>query len=76
MNAFSCTQANCTRVYNTSSGYLDVVNGQILLQREGRLCPEDGTAMFLEWLAQSDDGITEMWRCGQKNCCRVVAVKP
>jgi hypothetical protein len=76
MNAFSCTDQGCTRAYNTSSGYLDVVDGRILLQKEQQLCPEDDTAMFLESLAPSNNGTVEMWRCGQKNCTRIVAVRP
>lgn len=72
MRAFACNEPGCTRVYNTSSGYLDVISGQILLQKEQQLCPEDRTAMFLE--AVGSDGV-ETWRCGQINCNTEVNLK-
>ena len=74
MNAFACTSPGCTRAYNTSSGYLDVVDGRILLQKEQQLCPEDGTAMFLEFVSPPKS--VEHWRCGQINCKAAIAVQP
>jgi hypothetical protein len=73
MNAFGCTESGCTRAYNTSSGYFDVVDGRILLQKEQQLCPEDGTAMFLE--SVSPPKSVELWRCGQINCNAAFALQ-
>ena len=74
MRAFGCNQTGCTRVYNTSNGYLDVIEGRLLLQKEQQLCAEDGTAMFLE--SVSLNGQLETWRCGQKNCDKSVVLRP
>ena len=76
MRAFACIVDGCTRAYNTSSGYLDVVDGRIALQKEQQRCPEDSTAMFLESVATSEKRPIEFWRCGQTNCTHQVALKP
>jgi hypothetical protein len=73
MHAFACDKSECTRAYNTSSGYFDVVNGSVVLRKEQQLCPVDGTAMFLESVRQ---GGAEIWRCGQINCEQAVPLKP
>jgi hypothetical protein len=63
--AFKCDAAGCTRAYNSSMGYFDIVNDQFqLLEKEQQDCHRDETPMFLESIA----GDTEIWRCGQRDC--------
>ncbi len=65
VRAFKCDEAGCTRAYNSSMGYFDIVNDQYkLLDKEQQDCQRDETPMFLERI--EDD--TEIWRCGQRGC--------
>ena len=74
IDAFTCPVLGCTRAYNTTNGYLDIVEGQAVLQMRQKLCPEDGTPMFLE--SVSPPKSVEHWRCGQTNCNGAIAIQP
>jgi len=63
--AYKCDEASCTRAYNTSMGYFDIVNDQYkLLDKEQQDCHRDETHMFLERVERD----TEIWCCGQHGC--------
>lgn len=63
--AFTCEESECTRAYNTSMGYFDIVNDNFrLLDKEQQDCHRDETPMYLERIA----GDTEVWLCGQRGC--------
>lgn len=65
VRAFKCDEADCTRAYNSSLGYFDIVNDQYrLLDKEQQDCHLDETHMFLERI----EGDVEFWRCGQIGC--------
>ena len=66
VQAYKCFEANCTRAYNSSQGYFDLVDGNtMVLQMEQQDCPDCGLPMYLRaWQA---DG-TETWRCAQVGC--------
>jgi hypothetical protein len=68
VQAYRCGEADCTRAYNSSQGYFDLVDGStMLLQMEQQDCPDCGLPMYLR--AVQPDG-TETWRCGQLGCPR------
>lgn len=62
--AYKCDEPGCTRAYNSSLGYFDLVNGQIARDLSQRICPDDEQPMFLE-KAQGTGG---MWRCAANGC--------
>ena len=62
--AFACSVAGCTRVYNGSLGYFDVMEDGWLAEKYQQKCPQDGSPMFLENVS----GKTENWCCAQINC--------
>jgi hypothetical protein len=64
--AYKCGEPDCTRAYNSSQGYFDLVDdGVMLLQMEQQDCPDCGLPMYLRSL-QADG--TETWRCAQAGC--------
>ncbi|HUJ39382.1 MAG TPA: hypothetical protein VLW54_02450 [Candidatus Acidoferrales bacterium] len=66
VQAYKCGEADCTRAYNSSQGYFDLVDdGVMLLQMEQRDCPDCGLPMYLRSL--QPDG-AETWRCAQVGC--------
>jgi len=66
VRAYKCGEPDCTRAYNSSQGYFDLVDGStMLLQMEQRDCPDCGLPMYLRSL--QPDG-TETWRCAQVGC--------
>jgi len=66
VQAYKCGEAGCTRAYNSSQGYFDLVDGStMVLQMEQRDCPDCGVPMYLRAL-QPDS--TETWRCAQVGC--------
>ena len=73
VTAFSCKMSGCSRAYDSRTGYFNVVNGRIALQKNQRLCRQDNTPMFLESVLQN--GI-EVWRCGQIDCDGKVRCRP
>jgi len=64
VTAFKCDESGCTRAYNTSLGYFDIVEKRFLADKEQQDCRLDGSHMFLEH-AQGD---LERWSCGQVGC--------
>jgi hypothetical protein len=66
VQAYKCFEAGCTRAYNSSQGYFDIVDGNtMVLQMEQHDCPDCGLPMYLRnWWS---DG-TETWRCAQVGC--------
>lgn len=65
VKAFKCGEPGCTRAYNSSFGYFDIVSDRYARQKEQQLCSEDGTPMYMD--AISPEGI-ETWRCAQTGC--------
>ncbi len=65
MKAFKCGEKNCTRAYNSSFGYFDIVNDGYLQQKHQQKCLDDGTPMYMD--AISPESI-ETWRCAQIGC--------
>ena len=66
IGAYKCDEPNCTRAYNSSQGYFDIVDaGVIVLQMEQHDCSNCGLPMYLH--SFHADG-TETWRCGQVGC--------
>jgi len=66
VHAYKCFEANCTRAYNSSQGYFDLVDGNtMLLQMEQQDCPDCGLPMYLR--SWQPDG-RETWRCAQVGC--------
>ena len=66
VQAYKCGEADCTRAYNSSQGYFDLVDGStMLLQMEQQDCPDCGLPMYLRAL-QADGA--ETWRCAQVGC--------
>ena len=72
LRAFYCNQPGCTRAYNTSNGYVEIVDGRIDLPQERQTCPRDGTAMFLE--SVTHEGF-QNWRCTQTRCSSAVSLQ-
>jgi hypothetical protein len=64
VKAYKCDEAGCTRAYNTSLGYFDILQGRFLADKEQQNCRADGNHMFLEKVY----GDTETWSCGQVGC--------
>jgi len=65
VSAYKCEEVSCTRAYNTSMGYFDIVNDRfVLLEKEQQDCDVDETRMFLEQVSSD----SEVWRCGQIGC--------
>jgi predicted metal-binding protein len=66
VQAYKCGEAGCTRAYNSSQGYFDLVDGStMVLQMEQRDCPGCGVPMYLKALEANG---TETWRCAQVGC--------
>ena len=66
VQAYKCFEAGCTRAYNSSQGYFDLVDGNtMVLQMEQQDCPHCGLPMYLR--ALQPDG-KETWRCAQVGC--------
>ena len=66
IQAYKCAEPACTRAYNSSQGYFDLVDGStMLLQMEQQDCPDCGLPMYLRSL-QADGA--ETWRCAQVGC--------
>ena len=65
MKAFKCGERDCTRAYNSSLGYFDIVNDRYLQLKHQQLCPDDGMPMYMD--AISPESI-ETWRCAQVGC--------
>jgi len=66
VKAYKCDERDCTRAYNSSQGYFDIVNDAIvLLEKEQQDCHSCELPMFLD--AVNPDG-TETWRCAQVGC--------
>ena len=66
VQAYKCGEAGCTRAYNSSQGYFDLVDGStMVLQMEQRDCPGCGVPMDLRTV--QPDG-AETWRCAQLGC--------
>jgi len=66
IQAYKCAEPDCTRAYNSSQGYFDLVDeGVMLLQMEQQDCPDCGLPMYLR--AIQADG-AETWRCAQVGC--------
>src|SRR4029077_7069336 len=67
MTAYKCQTDGCSRVYNNSFGYTDIVNDHIdhsnSIKRE---CSDCETSLYLA----SEDRTTGMqtWQCAQPNC--------
>ena len=63
-----CTVSGCTRHYEGSEGYFDVVGGRSLLEKldDTLGCAEHETKMYLE--SYSPEADIEVWRCPQKGC--------
>ena len=66
IQAYKCGERDCTRAYNSSQGYFDLVGGSsMLLQMEQQDCPDCGLPMYLRSV---QTGGTEIWRCAQVGC--------
>ena len=66
VHAYKCGEPGCTRAYNSSQGYFDLVDeSTMLLQMEQQDCPDCGLTMYLRSL-QADGA--ETWRCAQVGC--------
>ena len=63
-----CTVSGCTRHYEGSEGYFDVVGGRSLLEKldDTLGCAEHETKMYLE--SYSPEADVEVWRCPQRGC--------
>jgi hypothetical protein len=63
-----CTVSGCTRHYEGSEGYFDVVGGRSLLGKFDKTlgCAEHETMMYLE--SYSPEADVEVWRCPQYGC--------
>jgi hypothetical protein len=63
MKAYKCD--SCPRAYNSSQGYFDIVNDQLVrLDKEQEDCHSCELPMYLE----SVQGQNEVWRCAQVGC--------
>jgi hypothetical protein len=63
MKAYKCD--SCTRAFNSSQGYFDIVNDQLVrLEHEQEDCHCCELPMYLE----SVQGQNEFWRCAQVGC--------
>lgn len=65
VRAFKCGETGCTRAYNSSFGYFDIVDDRYARQKEQQICPEDAMPMYMH--AISPEGV-ETWRCAQIGC--------
>jgi hypothetical protein len=66
MKAYKCDEGGCTRAYNSSQGYFDIVNDRVvLLAKEQQDCHSCELPMYLDVV--NPDG-TETWRCAQIGC--------
>lgn len=66
MKAYKCDEGGCTRAYNSSQGYFDIVNDSVvLLEKEQQDCHSCELPMYLD--AVNPDG-AETWRCAQIGC--------
>ena len=65
VKAFKCGETGCTRAYNSSLGYFDIVNDRYAQQKEQQRCSEDETPMYMD--AINPEGI-ETWSCAQIGC--------
>lgn len=65
MRAYACDVNGCTRAYNSSQGYFDIVNDRFVQQEtEQEDCHRCDLPMYLE----SVQGQNEIWRCAQVGC--------
>jgi hypothetical protein len=64
VKAYKCDEAGCTRAYNSSLGYFDLVEDRPLMGKSQQKCPQDDTPVFLESIAGPDD----IYRCAQIGC--------
>jgi hypothetical protein len=63
MKAYKCDR--CTRAYNSSQGYFDILNDQLVrLDHEQEDCHSCELPMYLE----SVQGQNDIWRCAQVGC--------
>lgn len=65
IKAYKCDKGSCTRAYNSSMGYFDIVEDRCLLQKEQQRCGTCDLPMYLD--SVNPDG-TETWRCAQIGC--------
>ena len=65
---FFCSEARCTRFYNSTSGYFDEIDGYLVPQEADiEICTVDdcGSPMYLESVLPN---MSEKWRCPQERC--------
>lgn len=74
MRAYACDVNGCTRAYNSSQGYFDIVNDRFVQQEtEQEDCHRCDLPMYLDEV--SSDG-TEIWRCAQNDCDYSIQLAP
>jgi ribosomal protein L37AE/L43A len=66
MKAYRCDKDGCTRAYNSSQSYFDIVNDRLVRQEKDQEdCHSCELPMYLD--AVNPDG-TGIWRCAQIHC--------
>jgi len=74
MQAYACDVNGCTRAYNSSRGYFDIVNEQFVQQdNEQQDCHRCDLPMYLDEV--SSDRM-EVWRCAQHDCDYSIHLTP
>src|SRR6267378_3143668 len=72
MKAYKCD--SCTRAFNSSQGYFDIVNDRFVrLESDREDCHSCELPMYLE--AVNSDG-SEIWRCAQVYCDYFLQLTP
>ena len=64
---FACAEPGCTRHYNITQGYFDVVDNEIKGLAEQELCPRCGSPMYIESF-QPAGPVIRAFRCPQFGC--------
>jgi len=64
---FACEQRGCTRYYNITNGYFDIVDNQIKGSAHQELCPLCGSPMYIESFEPGGRVVRE-FRCPQFGC--------
>jgi len=63
---YRCTEAACTRHYDVSNGYFDLVDKAVFFDGFQRCCTSDGSAMYFSGRNPQTD--TDTWRCPRVGC--------
>jgi hypothetical protein len=74
--AYVCKEPGCTRAYNSTIGYHDIImnKGVSFAERIRRECPDDKTFMFVSGI--NEDSGEQTWTCAQRHCDHSEVVEP